>query len=149
MEAFFKLLATFFDALIYIVMGFFGLFFLIFILAMIFGKRIIKKWEYEANFYNDNNREIGEFDIEMKKYSEEEDFSLDAKFVLKHKELTKGSVVQVFLENVLVMEGTVENEGRVYLKNEHLKSEIENPEAGQICRVTFNTIELSEPLIID
>ena len=99
--------------LFYIAYGFLGLICLLLILGLIFGKRVIKKWEYEANFYNDKKREIGEFDIEMKKFAKEEgDFELEAKFVLKHIELTMGSNVQVFLEDVLVMEGSVEKEGR-------------------------------------
>jgi len=151
METFFEVLETVIDVTVYIVMGFFGLFFIIFILAIIFGKRVIKKWEFEANFYNDKRQEIGEFDIEMKKFAKEEgDFALKAVFNLKHADLNQGNVVQIYLEDVLVMEGVVEKEGRIYLQNEHLKSDINDPQEGQVCRVMCSSVELfSEKLIID
>ena len=151
MEAFFKILELVIDVSIYIVVGFFGLLFVIFVLAIIFGKRVKKKWEFEANFYNEKRKEVGEFDIEMKKFAKEEgDFKLEAKFRLKHADLNLGNVVQVYLDEILVMEGVVEHDGRIYLHNEHLKSEINDPHAGQDCRVMCSAVELfSEKLIID
>lgn len=151
METFFNLLETVIDVFAYIAVGFVGFIGLLFILALLFGKRVIKKWEYEANFYNEAGKEVGEFDIEMKKFAKEDgDFALEAKFRLKHSDLNQGNVVQVMLNDELVMEGVVEKEGRIYLKNQHLKSNIENPEAGQICRVTCSSVELfAEPLKVD
>jgi hypothetical protein len=148
MESFFKALESIFDIFLYVVLGFFGFIVFLFLLAIIFGKRVEKKWEFEANFYNENKKEVGEFDIEMKRYVKENaDFALEAKFRLKHSELVVGRVVQVFLEDKLVMEGTVEKEGRILLKNEHVKSEIENPHAGQVCRVLCSSVELfAEPI---
>ena len=135
----------------YVGYGLGGLFIFLFVMALLFGKRVIKKWEYEANFYNDEGREVGEFDIEMQKFAkDEDDFSLDAKFRLKHAELTSGSIVKVYLDDVLVMEGSVKKEGRIYLTNEHLKTDIDDPKAGQICRVMCSAVELfSEPIKVD
>lgn len=135
----------------YIGYGMGGLFVFLVIITLIFGKRVITKWEYEAKFRNDKRREIGEFDIEMKKYDEEDsEFSLKAKFKLRHPALTQGQLIKVYLNDVLVMEGNVEREGWIYLTNKHLKNDIENPESGQICRVMCSAVELfSEPLVKD
>ncbi len=128
-----------------------GLFVILVVITLIFGKRVIKKWEYEANIYSDKRREIGEFDIEMKKYDVEgAEFELKAKFVLRHPELTPGKVVKIFLNDELVMEGPVTDKGRIYLRNEHLISTIDDPQADQICRVMCSSVELfSEPLKAD
>lgn len=148
METIFKVFETVFDVLVYVVFGFVGFILLLFLLAIIFGKRVVKKWEYEANFYDEKKRELGEFDIELKKFAKEEgDFKLEAKFKLKHSALMQGRVVQVYLDDILVMEGIVEKEGRIYLKNEHLKSEVESPESGQICRVMCSSVELCSEAI--
>ena len=103
----------------------------------------------KQTFITTRHKEIGEFDIEMKKYAKEEgDFSLDANFRLKHSELMIGRVVQIFLEDELVMEGIVEKEGRITLNNKHLKSEINDPHEGQVCRVMCSSVELfSEKLV--
>ena len=151
MDSILKTIETIFSYVLDFALGFVAFIALLFILAILFGKRVIKKWEFEANFYNDKGKEIGEFDIEMKKYAKEEsDFSLEAKLRLKHADLLMGKVVQVFLDDVLVMEGTVEKEGKIWLKNEHLKSDINDPHEGQICRVLCSSVELfSEKLIKD
>ncbi len=118
MESIFKIIETAFNFFINFALGLIGFIILLFVLAILFGKRIYKKWEFEANFYNDKNKEVGEFDIEMKKYAKEKgDYSLDANFRLKHTELMIGRVVQNFLEDVLVMEGVVEKKGRITLNN--------------------------------
>jgi len=54
-----------FSILKIIFFGFFGLIGLLFLLALIFGKRIVKQWEYEAEFRDGGGREFGEFDIEL------------------------------------------------------------------------------------
>ncbi len=54
----------------------------------------------------------------------------------------QGRVVLVYLDDALVIEGTVENEGCIYLANEHLKSKIENPEVGQIYWVMCSSVAL-------
>lgn len=53
------------DILKFIGYGMGGLFVLLVMLTLIFGKRVIKKWEFEAKFYDDKRQEVGEFDIEM------------------------------------------------------------------------------------
>ena len=149
MENLLNIIDSIINIAVYLVSGFVGFIFLLFLLALIFGKRVIKKWEFEANFYDDNRREIGEFDIEMKKYAKEEgDFKLEAKFVLKHPELEQGRVVQIYLDNTLLMEGVVEKEGRIRLNNEHLKSDIADPQEGQVCRVLCSSVELFSEKIV-
>ncbi len=135
----------------YIGYGMGGLFVVLIIITFVFGKRVITKWDYEAKFRNNKRREIGEFDIKMKKYDgEDTEFTLKEKFVLRHPELSQGKQVSVYLDNELVMEGNVEHAGKIYLSNKHLKSKIESPEAGQICRVMCSAIELySEPIYKD
>lgn len=132
-----------FQYLSYLVSGFFGFIALLIIITLIFGKRVEKKWEYEADFHDENNREIGEFDIEMRKYEKDNTgFQLDATFKLRHPELEIGKIVKVYLNNELVMEGNVQNQGRIYLTNKDLKSDIKNPQEGQICRVMCSATEL-------
>ncbi len=134
---------TLFQYLSYLVSGFFGFIALLVLLALIFGKRVEKKWEYEADFHDKFHREIGEFDIELRKVEKEDiDFKLKAEFKLKHSELKQGQIVKVFLNDELVMEGSVIQEGRIFLNNDHLKSKIENPQEGQICRVMCSATEL-------
>lgn len=149
MGSIFEIIETLFNLFMNLALGFIGFIVLVFVLAILFGKRVDKKWEFEANFYNDKHKEIGEFDIEMKKYAKEEgDYSLDANFRLKHSVLRIGRVVQIFLEDELVMEGVVEKEGRITLNNNNLKSEINDPHEGQICRVMCSSVELFAEKII-
>ena len=87
---------TLFSIVVYILYGFFGFLLLLFILALLFGKRIKKKWEFEAEFRDDDGREFGEFDIEMSRIVKEEpDFSFKAKFKLRHESLEAGQVCRV------------------------------------------------------
>lgn len=132
-----------FDIFKYTFLGFFGFIFFIFLAAIIFGKRVTKKWEYEAKFRGANGKELGEFDIELSKVEKSgEDFSLKAKFELKHPELKLNRAVNISLDGQLVMSGMVETDGRIYLGNKHLVKNIENPQAGQICSVVCSDVEL-------
>lgn len=45
--------------------SFFDLIAVLFIFALIFGKRKVKKWEFEAEFRDSSGREFGGFDIEL------------------------------------------------------------------------------------
>lgn len=135
----------------YGVLGFFALIASLFVLAVMFGKRIEKKWEYEAEFRDANRREIGEFDIELRRIPKDgTDWHLKAKLILRHPTLTAGQTVQVYLEDVLVMEGLVEKDGRVWLRDEHVCGEIKDPATGQICSIHYAGAELmAEPLYPD
>jgi len=113
------------------------------VLAMLFGKRIEKKWEFDADFHDERGREIGEFEVELTRIAkEEEDFTLRAKLKLRHPALQAGSTVEVHLEGVRVMEGPVEQTGYVRLRTEHLCGEIKDPAKGQTCSIHYGGAEL-------
>ena len=131
-----------FSIVVYILYGFFGFLLLLFLLAMLFGKRIKKKWEFEAEFRDGNGREFGELDIEMSRIEKEEpDFSFKAKFKLRHESLESGQRVQVFLDDLLIMEGKVETAGRILLREDAVVNEATEATAGQICRVVYGGLE--------
>jgi hypothetical protein len=132
----------------YAVTAFFGLIGSLFVLVLLFGKRIHKKWDYEAKFRDAAGREIGEFDIELSRIEKEDsDYTLHAKFVLKHPALERAQTVRVYLEDTLVMQGLVELEGRIRFGVPDLVGELKSPEAGQICLVRCGEADLfAEPL---
>ena len=137
-----------FTIVLYILYGFFGFLLLLFVLALLFGKRIRKKWEFEADFRDESGREFGELDIEMSRVGKDEpDYSFKAKFKLRHDSLEVGQRVQVYLDELLVMEGTVDSAGRIYLKQDAVVSEATEASAGQVCRVVYGGLErFAEPL---
>ena len=132
----------------YIVLGVVGLIGLLIALAVLFGKRKVTRWEFEAEFRDARGREFGEFEIEMSRIEKEEpEFSLKAEFKMRHSALALHKTVQIYLEDVLVLEGMVQAAGRVALDNRHLKNEIGDAKLGQICRVDVGGQTLfSEPL---
>ena len=133
---------TLFSIVVYILYGFFGFLLLLFLLAMLFGKRIKKKWEFEAEFRDESGREFGEFDIEMSRIEKDEpDFTLKAKFKLRHESLDIGQRVQVYLDDILVMEGKVETEGRILLREDAVVIKATEARAGQVCRVVYGGLE--------
>lgn len=127
----------------YLFFGFFGLIGVLIVAALLFGKRVITKWEYEAEFRNNRGREIGEFDIKMSRIDKEEpDFTQKTRFWLRHPDLKTHSTVRVWLNDLLILEGMVEKEGRVQLGKENQKNEISRPETGQLCKVECDGREL-------
>ncbi len=142
---------TVFTVVKYLFLGFFGLIGLLFVLALLFGKRMIKQWEYEAEFRDEKGREFGEFDIELSRLAKEEkEDSFKASFRLRHDSLQAGQRVQVFLDEILVMEGNVESAGRIGLGEEHIKTRLTAASAGQICRVVYGGIEqFSQAMVRD
>lgn len=139
---------TLFSIVIYILFGFFGFLLLLFVLAVLFGKRIKKKWEFEAEFRDADGREFGEFDIEMSRIEKEEpEFSFKAKFKLRHDSLEAGQRVQVYLDELLVMEGEVETAGRILLRKDAVVNEATKATANQVCRVVYGGLErFAEPI---
>lgn len=132
----------------YTIFGFFGLIFFIIVIGLIFGKKVDRKWEFEADFINERGREIGEFDIDLKRYPKEQtDYQLVAKMFLRHKSLRVGRKVDVLLDEQTVMHGVVSNEGSIRLGNEHLVAEITDPKAGQVCLVQCEGHELCRALL--
>lgn len=131
-----------FSILKYVFIGFFGLIAALFLLALIFGKRIVKQWEFEAEFRDENGREFGEFDIELSHVAKKEtDDTFKAEFKMRHASLENGQRVQVFLESDLILEGTVESAGRIRLGASHIKTELKTASAGQVCRVVYGGLE--------
>lgn len=127
---------AFFAAIKYLVFGFLGLIGLLFVLALVFGKRVRKQWEFEAEFRDENGREFGEFDVESSRVEKEEpDFTLKAKFRMRHTSLLAHQPVEVYVDDVRVLAGTVETEGRIFLNNDHLKDTPSQFVAGQSCRI--------------
>jgi len=134
---------TLFSIIHYGFVGFFGLIGALFVLVLLFGKRVETKWDFEADFLDERGREIGEFEAELRRIPKEEnDFTLDARLRLRHPALEVGRSVQVELEGVLVMEGPVEKPGRVFLQNEHLCGEITDPKTGHVCSVQYQGSQL-------
>jgi len=122
----------------FIFVGFFGLIGVLFLLALVFGKRIVKQWDFEAEFRDEQGREFGEFDIELSHIAKKEtEDSFKAKLRLKHATLEKGQRVQVFLDETLILEGNVETAGRILLTNTHIRTPLTTASAGQVCRVVY------------
>ena len=105
-------------------------------LAILFGKRVKKQWEYEAEFRDSSRREIGEFEVEFSKIEKEEThYTLKVKFHLRHAAVRQHQAVQVFIDDTLVLEGLASKDGYVRLGNDHLQAELNEPLLGKICRV--------------
>ena len=140
-----------FTVIKYIVLGFFGLIGALFVLALLFGKRIVKQWEYEAEFRDDSGKEFGEFDIELSRVAKEEsEDTFKAKFRMRHDELGLGQRVEVYLDDVLVLAGNVEKEGRVWLRDEQVVTRLTEAREGQVCRVVWGGKErFSEAIVPD
>lgn len=128
----------------YAVFGFFGLIAVLIVVAVLFGKRIRKQWEFEADFRDADGREFGEFEIEMSRIDkEEQDFTIKGKLRMRHAALSQHASVQVFIEDALVMETRVETEGRVYVQRKKLVHTVDAVSAGQVCRVLVGGNEIA------
>ncbi len=141
-----------FSVIRYMLYGFVGFIGLLFLLALLFGKRMVRKWDYEAEFKDASGREFGELDIEMSRIEKEEpNFSLKARFKMRHASFQLHQTVQVYIDDVLLLEGMVKSAGRVRLTHEeNLQNEITDAKAGQMCRVVCGGRELfAEALLPD
>jgi hypothetical protein len=129
----------------YSALGFIGLI----AFVVLFGKRIETRWDFEAKFRDERGRELGEFDLELTRVAEEDsDWELETKFVLRHPALQPLAIVQVLLEGVVVLQGTVERRGHIRLDDRHRQIDIKSPAPGQICSVRVDDAELfAEPLL--
>lgn len=133
---------TLFSVFKYAFFGFFGLLLLLVIIALIFGKRVRKRWEYEAEFCDMSGREFGEFDFELSRIEKDEpEYSFKATFKMRHESLEKGQLVQVYVEDLLVMQGNVTKAGRIFLRDRAVVGEVQDPEPGHVCRVVWGGIE--------
>ena len=132
------------DIIMYMFFGFVGLIVLLVVFVILFGKRIRKEWEFEADFRDENGREFGEFEIELSQIEKEEsDYTLKAKFRMQHPALIQHATVQVYVENTLVFEQMVETEGRMYVQRAQLINPVDRVAAGQNCRVMVGGTEIA------
>ncbi|MEM6513403.1 MAG: hypothetical protein AAF660_10340 [Pseudomonadota bacterium] len=121
---------------------FVGLIGILFVLALLFGKRKLTRWEFEAEFRDASGREYGEFDIEMSKIEKDEsDYTFKATFNMRHERLQTGVNVKVVLDDTLVLAGTVEKTGRVRLYTPHLVNRLDEARDGQRAAVLLDDIE--------
>jgi hypothetical protein len=131
-----------FSLIKYAFLGVFGLVAILFVFALVFGKKIVKKWEFEAKIRDASGRELGEFDIELSRIAKgETEDSFKAKFKLCHETLGAGQRVQVYLDDALVLEGHAETAGQIYLGQEDVVMPLTQAEKGQMCRVVYGGIE--------
>ncbi len=133
----------------YIFMGLFGFVALAIVLALLFGKRIKKRWEFEAEFHDASGREFGEFDMELSRIEKEErDYRFKAKLRMRHDSLQPHDTVRVLVADQTILEGMVEKAGRVFLGNDHIRNTVEAPAAGQLCRVMVGSVELANATLV-
>ena len=144
MDALFKV----FEFLGYGVISLMALLGLLIVAALLVGKKVTKQWEFEAEFHDENNKEIGEFDLELSQIEKEEPTpTVKATFRLRHPALTEHQTVQVMLDKRLVLEGMVETPGRIVLKRKLGEGDVGHIQAGQLCRIRCGSEELfAEPL---
>lgn len=129
----------FLSALKWIGLGFVGLI----VFAFVFGKRVKKLWEYEAEFRDDSFKEFCEFEVEMSKIEKEEaDYTLKFEFYLRHESVKLHQPVQVFVDDLLVLEGMPEKDGYVRLGNDHMQNTLDEPSAENNCRVVIGGEEV-------
>ena len=133
---------TLFAPLQFILLGFFGLLGVLIVVVLLFGKRVTKRWEYEAEFRSPGGQEFGEFEIEISRIEKDEpQYSFKARLRMRHESLEKGLMVHVYLDDLLVMRGNVDKAGRIHLRKCALREQAANPEVGRICRVVWGGIE--------
>lgn len=128
-----------FDIIIYVIIGFFALIALFVAFAVLFGKKMEKKFDLEAEFHDENGKEFAEFDISAWRVEKEGgEFKLRTSFKWRDTRLDIGSQVQVSLENETILEGTVEEAGKIRLNSKHLVNEPQDPKVGQQCQIKLN-----------
>ena len=128
----------------YAFLGFFGLIIALFVLALLFGKRTKKKWEFDADFLDENGRELGELDIEMSRIEKEEpDYTFKAKLVMRHEALVIDARVNVELDGKPLLAGRVDKAGRIQLGNEHIQTTLGQANTGQVARVLVDDVEIA------
>lgn len=132
-----------FDIITYIVIGFFALIALLVVITVVitvvFGKRIEKEYDLEAEFHDEKGKEFAEFDLSSWRYQKEGgEYQFKASFKWRDSRLALDSKVEVLLENQIVLQGTVEKVGNIRLNNQHIVNQPENPQAGQQCQIRLD-----------
>lgn len=132
----------------YLFIGMFGLIGLLILLALVFGKRVVRQWDYEAEFRDADGREYAEFDIELSQIQKEEPSpTIKAKLRMRHDSLTPHQNVQLFLDDRRILEGMVEKAGRIYIRKRFGAGDLGDVRTGQQCRIVVGGDEIaSEPL---
>ena len=124
------------------VLVFFGLIAFVVLVVVVFGKRVHKLWEYEAHFSDETGKYVGEFEIEMSKVGKEAiDHTLKAEFEARHESIAPGQSVEVYVDDLRVMQGIVVHAGKVVLTVDDLTVREFEPTVGQTCRVMIDTQE--------
>lgn len=122
----------------------FGLIAIPILFVVVFGKKIRKEWEFEAEFRDATGREFGEFEIESSMIENEDtDFKLRANLKIRHESITPNVNVQVLVEDQVVFEGMTSDRGRAFFNTEGLTVETLTPEAGQRCVVLIGGSEVA------
>lgn len=125
-----------------VVVGFLGLMVLLFVLALLFGQRRSKRWEYEAEFFGESGREIGELEIELSKiHKVDEDFVQRVKLQLMHPSLQPGGSVEGWIEGACVLRADVEHPGRILVRDAAPLEPISEPSSGQTASVRVDGVE--------
>lgn len=147
MELVFNIFILVMQGLGYLVAGLVVLIFLI----IIFGKNQENRYDLEAEFKDENDREFADFDIKLWRYVKQAgDYQLKANFSWKEPRLSIGDKVSVYLNDVLVLEGSVEKASSISLNNKHLQNTPNNPKQGDECRVLLNgNLELKQDVVDD
>lgn len=121
-----------------------GLFGGIVLLVVVFGKRVRKQWEFEAEFRDAQGAEFGEFDIESSMIDKQDSgFRLRASLDIRHEMISPNVNIQVLMDNQLVLEGVASAEGKAFLYSDELPVTSLTPQAGQRCVVLIGGIEVA------
>ncbi len=87
--------------------------------------------------------------MEMSRIEKEEpDYRFKAKLRMRHDSLEPHDTVRVLVDDQTILEGMVEKTGRVFLGNDHIRSTVEQPAAGQLCRVMVGSVELANAALV-
>ena len=122
--------------------GIFGLLALLVSVIVLFGKRVIKQWEYEAEFRDEQGREFGEFEIELSQVQKEEPQpTVKARLELRHASLTEHKTVQAYVGDRLVLEGMVTTPGRIFIRRQLGEGDAGRIADGQTCRIAIGGSE--------
>lgn len=127
-----------FDVILVSVFGVFTLLLVLVVIALLFGKRVRKEWEFEAEFRDARGREFGEFEIESSRIEKvEPDYTVKAKLELRDTALTPGESVTVFIDDRPVLEGRVTTGGYIRLGEDGLPPRDYSVRAGQRCIIAI------------
>lgn len=136
-------MGAFFEGIALVGLGLLGFFGVIVLIIVVFGNRVRKEWEFEAEFREPTGA-YGEFDIESSMIEKKDtEFRLRATLEIRHKMIEPDMEIQVLLDNRLVLEGVSTKSGRAFLYSENLPVSSLSVETGQRCVVTVGGVEVA------